>query len=39
MHKRNTTHNRLLSNNILYNKKGQIFINVVKSTSRPLTEK
>lgn len=39
MHNRKTTHNRLSSNNILYNKKGQVFINVVKSTSRPLTEK
>lgn len=39
MHSRKTAHNRLTTDSILYNKEGRIFINVVKSTSRPVTEK
>lgn len=39
IHNRKIAHNRLTADNILYNKEGNILINVVKSTSRALNEK
>jgi len=39
MHEKNMAHNKLLSENILYDKEGILFINVVKSSTKPLSEK